>query len=459
MTRVLIVTGDPIGARMAGPAIRAWSMAALLAVENEVELVTTAGLEEVEAPFGVRRIRPGEESAFASLERWAEVIVFQGHALEQFEALRTTGKILVADIYDPLHLEMLEQGRELPRATWELRVAAATRTLNEQLARADFFLCASERQRLFYLGQLAALGRLNPSTYENDPHLTRLLAVAPFGLPAEPPAHRKDVLRGVVPGIGVDDKILLWGGGLYSWFDPETLVRAVAALAERRDGVRLYFLGTRHPRVETMGILKDSVDAARSLGVLDSSVFFNEDWVEYADRQNFLAEADAGVSTHHSHIETTFSFRTRILDYLWAGLPIVVTEGDGFAELVERERLGVVVPDGDVAALADALERVLFDRAFAREARANVERVARDFVWERALAPLVEFIREPHHAADLAAVRSGSGASGILSGGSRRGAGRKPYGLRHNLSMTWHHLRNSGVKATARRLARRLRRR
>lgn len=49
-------------------------------------------------------------------------------------------------------------------------------------------------------------------------------------------------------------------------------------------------------------------------------------------------EADAGVSTHMSHVETTFSFRTRILDYLWAGRPpMVVTEGDSFAELVERE--------------------------------------------------------------------------------------------------------------------------
>ena len=40
----------------------------------------------------------------------------------------------------------------------------------------------------------------------------------------------------------------------------------------------------------------------------------------------YLTEADAGVSTHHEHIETTYSFRTRILDYLWASLPIVATD-------------------------------------------------------------------------------------------------------------------------------------
>jgi hypothetical protein len=35
-----------------------------------------------------------------------------------------------------------------------------------------------------------------------------------------------------------------------------------------------------------------------------------------------------GVSAHPAHLETRFAFRTRMLDYLWAGLPIVSTEGE-----------------------------------------------------------------------------------------------------------------------------------
>ena len=55
------------------------------------------------------------------------------------------------------------------------------------------------------------------------------------------------------------------------------------------------------------------------------------------------------------HLETRFSFRTRMLDYLWATLPIVCTRGDHFAELVEREGLGLTVPYGDPEALAAAI--------------------------------------------------------------------------------------------------------
>jgi len=441
VTRVLIITGDPIGPRMAGPAIRSWNMSLALAeAGNDVTLITTTKLQKVDAPFELTLVTPGENDVFAKLEQWADVIVFQGHAMRQFGVLRTTEKITVVDIYDPMHLEMLEQGRELARATWELRVTTATEVLNEQLALGDFFMCASERQRLFYFGQLAALGRINPATYENDPHLEGLLSVVPFGLEGTPPEHTRNTLKGVLPGIDANDKLMIWGGGVYSWFDPKTLIRAVAKLSQTRATAKLYFLGTRHPGVDQMGIVRESHDLASELGALNSSVFFNEEWVDYADRQNYLTEADAGVSTHMSHIETTFSFRTRILDYLWAGLPMVVTEGDSFADLVETEGLGVVVPAQDVDALTAALDRVLYDEAFIAECAVNLARVRQDFYWERTLAPLVNFVAHPQHAADHAATRR----RGITIGGRVR----KPYGVQHDLRMAWHHLRYTGVKAT-----------
>ena len=433
-----------MGPKMAGPAIRAWNIARLLSVEHEVALMTTTLLEPMVAPFALHRVRPGEDDAFAKLVAWADVIVFQGHAMAQFDALRRSEKIVVADIYDPMHLEMLEQGRELGRATWELRVSTATSVLNEQLALADFFLCASERQRLFYLGQLTTLGRVNPATYENDPHLTDLIAVAPFGLSATPPVHRNPVVKGVRSGIGAGDKLLIWGGGLYNWFDPLSLITAVARLAARREGVRLLFLGTKHPGVDEMGIVRQSFDLARELGALDTSVFFNESWVQYSERESWLMEADAGVSTHMSHVETTFSFRTRILDYLWAGLPMVVTEGDSFAELVEREGLGVVVPARDVAALELALERVLFDEEFIAEVRRNVERVRAEFVWEKTLAPLVSFVAAPHRAADMQGTRADRSAPGKR---------RKPYGFGHDTRMFWHYLRAEGPVGVLRRVS------
>ena len=452
VTKVLVITGDPLGARRAGPAIRAWHMAAALAATNDVTLMTTSRLEDVDAPFTLARVRPGDNRAFAPFEAWADVIVFQGHAMASFAALQDSSKIIVADIYDPMHLEQLEQARHLPAATWNKQVADTTEVLNQQLSRAAFLLCASERQRMFYLGQLAALGRVNPATYADDPDLAKLIAVVPFGLDSTPPVHEHDVLKGVRDGIGAEDKVLLWGGGLYNWFDPATLIRAVAKVAREHDNVKLFFQGTKHPHpgVPEMEIVRESRELATELGVLDRSVFFNDEWVEYAQRQNFLTEADAGVSTHFSHVETTFSFRTRILDYLWAGLPMVVTEGDAFAELVAAENLGVVVPARDVDALADAIERVLFDQETIETAREAIARVRQRFFWEHTLAPLMMFMRDPRRAAD--AIESDIASRGSLGRPVASRRRRKHYGFVHNVSLVVHHWRHGGFAVVMRKV-------
>ena len=173
-------------------------------------------------------------------------------------------------------------------------------------------------------------------------------------------------------------------------------------------------------------------------------MFFNESWVPYDERQNFLLEADAGVSTHFQHVETTFSFRTRILDYLWAGLPMVVTDGDSFADLVLREELGIVVPEHDVTALAEALEAVLYDEERIAVWRANVARVRERFFWDVTLEPLVRFLERPARAADSGVVRA-----------SR--AGRAPSrGVRRDISLAFHHLRHGGVRVVFRKISRRL---
>lgn len=435
MTRVLVVTSDPIGPRMAGPAIRSWNIALTLSDDNEVRLVTTSYLDAQPAPFDQYVVPPGKNRAFRRLEGWAQVIIFQGHAMSMFRSLRRSKKLLVADIYDPMQVEQLEQARERPLPEYERIVSDRVELLNEQLLRADFLMAASERQRLFYLGQLAALGRLNPLTYNDGPDLQRLLSVVPFGLPPDAPVHHRQVLKGVVPGIGADDKVIIWGGGLYSWFDPLTLIRAIGLLSARRSTVRLFFQGTQHPGVAEMPIVEQSRALAGELGLLNTAVFFNETWVPYEERQNYLLEADAGVSTHGVHLETTLAFRTRILDYLWAALPMVVTTGDSFAELVERERLGLTVRPDDAGALADALERTLFDHAFAEQSSHNIRAVQEGFRWRNVLAPLVEYVRDPWPAPDRELVRRTRSVRLRLV---------KHYGPGHDVRRARHYLRNGG---------------
>jgi glycosyltransferase involved in cell wall biosynthesis len=394
--RVLFVTEEPLRARLAGPAIRALELARAVAEVTEVDLVSLTACDRAD---GSVRLGQADAAELRRLVAAAGAVVLQGDVLGLQPWLSATDVPIVVDAYDPFHLEQLEQARGLGEPRRRAVVRDTVRSLNRQLGRADLVLAASGRQRDLWLGHLAALGRVNPVTYDDDPELRRLLAIVPFGLPAGRPVPAAALPPGVEPG----DRLLLWGGGLYDWFDPVTLIRAVAALLPAHPRLRLLFLGTGHPGAASLGGATEAAarQVAGELGVAGRQVLFADGWVPYDERAGWLAAAEIGVTTHLPHLETEFSFRTRVLDYLWAGLPVVTTAGDVMAELVAAEGLGAVVPPRDPAALATALDRLLADPAVRSAAAAASARVAERYRWPLVAAPLLDFCRAPRRAPDL----------------------------------------------------------
>ena len=398
--RVLVLTGDVLGAAMAGPAIRAVKMAQALAAEHDVTLASSTSADL--ALPGIVVEAATSRAAMERLARRCDVVVFQGYFLDVYPFLGAPGKVVVVDVYDPFHLEQLEALREEPLQRANHVVLDNVRVLNDQLARADFAMCASERQRDFWLGQLSALRRLNPRSYADDDTMRALLDVVPFGVEDEPPVRTGPGVRGVVDGIGSDDHVLLWGGGIYNWFDPCTLIRAVERLRHAVPTVRLVFMGTKHPNPEVpaMRVAAEARELADTLGVLGKHVFFLDGWVPYNDRQNILLDADVGVSTHVTHVETAYAFRTRLLDYFWAGLPVVCTDGDALASQIASRGAGLTVPPGDVDALVEALRLLLTDETMAKSCSAESSRLADELRWSRVLEPLMAFCRQARRAPD-----------------------------------------------------------
>lgn len=438
-TRIAVVTADVLQPQMAGPAIRAWEIATALSADHDVELVTTAACRLSSPSFDVRELGDGLDELLAR----CDVLLVQGSVLDPQLLRARPETVVVVDLYDPFHLEQLEQRRDLPPDLRRRTLANAVAEANQLCLRGDFLVCASDKQRDLWLGHLAALGRLNTATYDADPTLRALLDVVPFGVPSVPPERTRPRLKGVVDGIAATDKVVLWGGGIYNWFDPLTLLRAVELLSRRRDDVRLFFLGMQHPHPDVPEMRMSLAARALSaeLGLTGRSVFFNESWVRYDERADYLLDADVGVSTHLDHVETDFSFRTRMLDYLWAGLPMVCTRGDVFAGLVDAHGLGRTVAPGDVEGLAAALDELLRDDAAAERCRAAVRSLAPQFAWPRVLEPLLAFCAAPRRAPDLA----DPDARGRLE----RGAGRlyAPRGaVRREFGTAVEHLRSGGVR-------------
>jgi glycosyltransferase involved in cell wall biosynthesis len=438
--RLLIVTHESLGERLAGPGIRCWELAKVLSSHCSVVLAVPSVSARQHPGVTLAPYRLGDDAAIGALTAEADAILALPFLVHELPSLARSGKPLILDLYDPFILEALEARGGYPlseqRRVYQQNVAV----LNEQLQRGDFFLCASERQRDFWLGMLAAQQRLNPLTYAQDKSLRQLLEVVPFGLPAEPPVATGPTLKGVHPGIGATDKLVLWAGGLWPWLDPLTLIRAASQVVRLRPDVKLFFMARGHfdPAVAPdPAMANEAVRLSRELGLLDRHVFFG-DWIPYDQRADYLLEADIGVSLHGDTLEARFAWRTRVLDYLWAGLPMLLSGGDVLSEEVHQQGLGVVVAPGDVAGVAAGILALLDGPSLRQERSAAFSTLAEKYQWERVAAPLVTFCSQPHRAADLAA-----GVTPDVS----RGPALAPSGVRGRLASAVAYLRQGGVPA------------
>jgi glycosyltransferase involved in cell wall biosynthesis len=403
LSSVLILNHEPISERMPGPSRRNWELARALARRFDVTLAAPGqpSLRSTEFKIIGWHAQPPEELIVAS-----DVVKVSGFLLDEHPHI-ARARHLVVDLYDPFPLENLHMYDERPLEE-RYRIAAHDRNVQTGLVRAgDVFLCASERQRDFWLGWLAAAGRVNPYLHHADAGFERFMLVVPFGVSDEPPQARPHRFRGAMAGIGEDDLVVIWGGGIWNWFDPLTLIRAAAQTRDQLPHLRVVFPVTSvpSPDVLPMAMLDQARRLSEELGVTGSRVFFGSSWIPHDDFGGVLLEADIGVSLHQPSVETRFSFRTRILDYLWAGLPIIATSGDSMADLVQAEDLGAVVPPGDVDAVVKALVELGSD-VKRREACAGRSRAASTrFRWSAVARPLIDYCEAPFQAPDRAVIR------------------------------------------------------
>jgi hypothetical protein len=384
----------PIDQQRTGPAIRYWEFARVLSAEQRVTLLLPNDEPLTHPDFAVC---PRAGADLDSLLAAHQVVVVQGPALQEHprlaQGLSAGRHYLVVDLYDPITLEQLEIEQTDGASPWLL--LEYTALLNEQLRLGDFFLCASERQRDYWLGALAALGRINHTTYDGA-ELRRLIDVVPFGLPTEPPNSGSPVLKGTHSGIDPDDHLILWGGGLWDWLDPLTPIRAMDQVKTDHPTARLVFFESDRHQSAMLGQAKS---LAAEMELLGHQVIF-AGWVPPEQWGACLLEADVGLSFHPASVETHFAFRTRLLDYIWAGLPIVAARGDVLSDLVAAHGLGHVVQPGDEGALAGALVALL-DEPNARSNRhQSFHQVSAQFWWDRVTQPLVHYCRQPWPAGD-----------------------------------------------------------
>jgi len=180
-----------------------------------------------------------------------------------------------------------------------------------------------------------------------------------------------------------DFRALWTGNAAYPWQAHDTVVEAARLLEARAPGVVIAAVGRAHaalsgPDGEPGNLLRllpgDSAEAAAHLAASQCSLCLYHDtpW------------APGG-----------FAMSPIKLFEAWAaGVPVVATALGSLQRLVRDGATGLLVPDGDAAAVADAVVRLRADAALReRLSAAGREEVARYFNWDRAAAEVAAVLQ------------------------------------------------------------------
>lgn len=429
----MFLAPEPILERETGPNRRTLKLAEAVAETCSVTLAAPSPSVFPDGPFRTLETGPVHDQRLELALRGHDVAVIQTlPSPRQLFLARRWAPRLVVDVPAPAPLEASLIGTDAAArdavASWRMRQLVA------HLGAADLVLCSNERQRDLLLGSALATGAMTPTS------AAERLPVVPYGIDPAPPPPTRAPLRsaGLLSG---SDRLAIWAGGMWSWLDPLTALRALERLQPRRPDLKLAFVAFEHPdpsqRRAHEAVAAEAIAYVRDRR-LDGSVLFRPPWLSRQDYFDHLHEADVGVSLDSPALEAEFASRTRILDYLVAGLSVVCTAGNTMADVVATRGLGSVVGALDADACATALDR-LTNGGPPRE----VDRGAlTEFEWRKVARPLVEYCTDPRgvespsrlaalrltarsYPAFLHAVYRSGGGRGLARGAGRRvGAGR-----------------------------------
>jgi glycosyltransferase involved in cell wall biosynthesis len=303
---------------------------------------------------------------------------------KEFIPFRRSRARFIYDGYDPVYVENLEHLK------YGSDDAAAGRHLDfiqQELARvlkvADKVAYATPSQKHYLVGMSQQQKGFNLEKYRQDSSGLKTFVSVPFGLRKTPTLspQRRQELRAAL-GVKPRDTLVLWGGGIWNWFDPLSLLKALDD-PKLPKTVKLYFPGFRHPNADVpkTDMARKVQDFIAKHKYLSQRIIVGSEWVPYEHRREIFGIADVGASLHFESLETELSFRTRVLEYLAHELPIISTRGDFFAGEISAHQLGHVV-DYEQPKEITAVLTALAQPGYRNEIADRVKQYALRFNWD-----------------------------------------------------------------------------
>ncbi len=301
---------------------------------------------------------------------------------------------LILDCYVPIYVEASARDTDnLDREYYAFHGEVGR--LAHVLKRGDIFLVANEPQRKFYRGVLAAVGRINPATYGQN-----LIQVVPYGIYREEPKATEQPITKLM-SKGSKEKKILWFGGIYPWFDLRGLVDAVGILNEKVPA-KLIIVGAKNPFNNHPDFTRPYDQLIEHIETTSSQDrVIVQDWVEFDKRADWYLDSDAVVVINKEGEENELSWRTRLVDFLWADLPLLTNGGDPLGEILIQKQAAQKLTGLTPKEIAHDLQTMLKDDKHLLKLKENLSELRSDYYWDTLTADLVNAVNTHKRAKDL----------------------------------------------------------
>ncbi len=394
--KVLILSDGPVPApehsKVEGGGLRCWGLAkGILANKQNIEVTvaynTTYKQDDFTQEYQGVNIRTWDEPTLVNLLKEFDTIIVSycmGNLSVSVAEAVSPDQQLVLDCYVPIYVEMSARKsvnieEEYEAFNFELDRWAAV------LRRGDVFICANDAQKSFYEGVLGAVGRINPVTYGQD-----LIKVVPYGIYKEEATAKTQPITKLLNNK--KSLKVLWFGGIYPWFDLTQLIEAIAKVSKNMP-CELIIVGAKNP-------FNNHPDFIAKYESLVSFIKDNKyeniihvvDWINFNDRADWYLDSDVVVVVNEEGPENKLAWRTRLVDFVWADLPILTNGGDPLGEMLINNNAAMRLKGLSASDIENSIREIAKDKKRVAEYKNNIPAIRKNLYWDVATKSLTDAI-------------------------------------------------------------------
>ena len=206
--------------------------------------------------------------------------------------------------------------------------------LRQALRKGDKFSVCGFKQRDMLVGELAMAGRLNYHSFGYQ----FVEVIFPGALPKKTidtdKRRKKPNLQRL--GIKPEDFVVLWCGGYNTWTDVDTLFSGLEWAMQEDARIHYVSIGENTYQASD-NVYSRFLD--RIAHSTNPSRYHMLGWRPWSEIDGFYSESDVGINIDALHYETIYGTRTRLLEMMAAGLPIITSLGSELSYMMSENEV------------------------------------------------------------------------------------------------------------------------